>query len=465
MVGNRTWLCVPQEMPRSLEQVSFVDAERHLEEWIELDPSLLGDGFVVVGRQVAFHGGPADLVAIDSAGRWVVVEVKRASNHRQDVVQALDYASSLRNEPAEVLRSRLIAGLAGKPHEEAAQRLIDTVLTEEGPLPREVAVMVVGVGLHSGVSRVMEFLSDHGIDVRIASFIAHRTRDGVVVLARDIEEERPSETSGIILESGSLDAILDRADGYGCGAAFRRWISIAQQAGLHARAYKHSVMVTPPHHHNAYLAVGRPMASGRMRLNHGPEAFAQWFPWLTTTQVEAAMGPSFPGIGEVLGEEELTAYLDRFESFAPVVANPPSDYVDIHDRTADWSRDRFLSVFAQRPHERALVEQLLDAADLHGNVTFARAPLGQARLSFAAGAPPVLQVSGTSVLHGYWAMGDFPSRHPGWEPLKTILRSLDGVLPTGGAKGVPLSRIATDQVAAIVEAARMASESLAKDRE
>jgi len=95
VVGTSVWLCGHRDTPTRLEPISTISSEPQLEDWIEGDPDLLGDDYVVVGRQVTFDGGPADLIAIDPQGRWVVVEIKRSSNHRQDVAQALDYAASL----------------------------------------------------------------------------------------------------------------------------------------------------------------------------------------------------------------------------------------------------------------------------------------------------------------------------------------------------------------------------------
>ena len=113
-----------------MAEVPLVDTERLLEDWVELDPSILGDGYVVVGRQVNFDGGPADLIAVDPQGRWVLIEIKRASNHRQDVAQALDYASSLRKEPSDQLRARLTRALTGKPYQTEALERIATALAD-----------------------------------------------------------------------------------------------------------------------------------------------------------------------------------------------------------------------------------------------------------------------------------------------------------------------------------------------
>src|SRR5688500_4576466 len=69
--------------------------EKHLEDWIESDPSLLSDGLVIVGRQVQVEAGSVDLLGIDSDGRWVVVEIQKGLVRKAALAQAIQYAASI----------------------------------------------------------------------------------------------------------------------------------------------------------------------------------------------------------------------------------------------------------------------------------------------------------------------------------------------------------------------------------
>ena len=68
--------------------------EKDLEDLIEKNSTLLGDDLLVIGRQGEFRGvGILDLLCIDAAGKFVIVELKRDQTPREAVAQALHYAS------------------------------------------------------------------------------------------------------------------------------------------------------------------------------------------------------------------------------------------------------------------------------------------------------------------------------------------------------------------------------------
>jgi hypothetical protein len=102
-----------------------------------------------------------------------------------------------------------------------------------------------------------------------------------------------------------LEKLMQKARAMGCGDEFQRWVSMAESAGLYPRPYKHSVMLAPPQHHNSYLSVAKPLSGGRLRINHGPAEFAQWFPWVTIDDVERLLGPSERGMGRIYQGDAL----------------------------------------------------------------------------------------------------------------------------------------------------------------
>jgi len=73
---------------------SGLESEKKLEEVLNEDLSLLSPDLLLIGRQVATaHGKFIDLLAMNSDGNLVVIELKRHKTPREVVAQLLDYAS------------------------------------------------------------------------------------------------------------------------------------------------------------------------------------------------------------------------------------------------------------------------------------------------------------------------------------------------------------------------------------
>ena len=63
-----------QSMPKRVGR-SHIGLERHLEDWIANDVTLIAEGLTLVGRQITIDDGRLDLLAIDSQDRWLVIEI------------------------------------------------------------------------------------------------------------------------------------------------------------------------------------------------------------------------------------------------------------------------------------------------------------------------------------------------------------------------------------------------------
>jgi hypothetical protein len=455
MTRRLAWLCEPNETPIALEEVPFVDTERLLEDWVEQDPSILGDGYVVVGRQVNFEGGPADLVVIDPQGRWVIVEIKRARNHRQDVSQALDYASSLRKEPADQLRARLTKSLLGKPYREEALDRLATALADDADGPRDVALLLLGVGVQPGAERIREFLSDHGIDARIVSLGAHRDLEGRFVLWRD-EDDVAVVASPYEARSSeeAMESIRNHARDFGVLEQFDRWLDACQGAGLNARAYKHSVMITPPQHSNTYLMVGRPLKGGALRLNHGTARFPEWFPWISEDEAESILGVSERGPGKARTGVELDEYLTQIELFLDSFFPPPPGY-SMTESPARWTKDSFENALSGNTLEQRRVSIAIENAEHSGRIDYGAGAVGQAHLAFTPNGPQILQVSTGGRVRGMWSLGNMDKNSTCWAQLKKFFEPLGGHTSSGSAPSIPIQNFTDAQWQELLQVSRI----------
>ncbi|MCL1986297.1 MAG: endonuclease NucS [Betaproteobacteria bacterium] len=87
-------------------QLNTLNAESKLEEWIVADISLIAPDLLVIGQQVITPSGARiDILAMNSNGDLVVLELKRDKTPREVVAQILDYASWVRTlETQELVR-------------------------------------------------------------------------------------------------------------------------------------------------------------------------------------------------------------------------------------------------------------------------------------------------------------------------------------------------------------------------
>lgn len=224
-----------------------VDLERHLEDWIEQDPSLLQEGLVVVGRQVRVHSGPLDLLAIDPQGRWVVIEIKRATLDERAVMQVIDYAACLRDLSASEFR-QLIEPHAGRHHLD-----LDALLEERGvpdaldPERRELLLFVVGTGQTGSLERMVRFLSDpYGIPISVVRLQVFRLDDGRMLLVREVTEQEVPEDRNAGDVGEKIKTVLKLAEGYGTRDQLQQAIDLATRKGLPIHPWATSLMITPP---------------------------------------------------------------------------------------------------------------------------------------------------------------------------------------------------------------------------
>ena len=79
-----------------------MDYESDLQEIIATDLSIIDPGLMVIGREVATaFGQRVDILAIDSDGNLVVLELKRETTPREVVSQLLDYGHWVRGIKAD----------------------------------------------------------------------------------------------------------------------------------------------------------------------------------------------------------------------------------------------------------------------------------------------------------------------------------------------------------------------------
>ncbi len=302
----------PQQWePQRIER-SHIDLEKHLEDWIVNDASLIGPGLTLVGRQVTIDDGRLDLLAIDSQDRWVVIEVKPGILDSDALNQALYYASSLARLDMEEVWEKLKGGLHQFGDEEAPTARAKQLLDKEEEL--EIALLLVGAGVHPGLERMNSFLGRFGIPISVVSFEVFELDGGPKFLVREVIDEpvappRPKRRY-------TVEAIRSLAVKAGVGEQFDRFVRISEEAGLPVQAQQASVRIAPPADKRRFLMYATPRADpngGALGIWVAPENFAEWFPHICAEEATSALGNYDDG--DYLAGEELTNRLEQIERF------------------------------------------------------------------------------------------------------------------------------------------------------
>ena len=300
----------PQMQPRPVRR-SQIGLERDFEDWIANDPTLISEGLTVVGRQVSIDNGRLDLLAIDSSDRWVVIEIKPGVLDTGALTQALAYASSIARLDAGQISAKLEANLPasgdkGKRSAAVARQLDGE---EQAGGKREIAVLLVGVGVTLGLERMMEFLGGFGVPINTVSFAVFELEGGPKLLVRERIDERAEPPPPH--RKWTVEAIRRRAVHEGVEAQFDRFVRMSEDAGLAVQPHKISVRIAPQANRARFLMYARP-EDGGLVIQTGPKCFSEFFP-LAENEVLEGLGPD-TATGYLSGEA-LDERLDRIERF------------------------------------------------------------------------------------------------------------------------------------------------------
>lgn len=168
------------DTPKRLSAASL-PSEATLEEYLEKDPSLLGERLFVIGRQVRTpHGKVIDLLAMDGEGNLHVLELKRDKTPRDVVAQVLDYGSWV-----STLDRDAIIDLANDHLDEPFEAAYDAVFGGAPPdeLNSQIQLTIVATDLDPGSERIVTYLRTFGVPVN-AVFFSYLEDDGRRYLAR-----------------------------------------------------------------------------------------------------------------------------------------------------------------------------------------------------------------------------------------------------------------------------------------
>ena len=188
-----------------VKSTNRMETERSLEEVFVRNPDMLMSGLTLVGRQTPTDSGFLDLLGVDGDGRLVVFELKREMLTRDAVAQAIDYCSYL-DSLTETEFVDYIAEHSGKNEIDKIDDFASWYGDRQGkPLIdlRPTRMALVGLGADARAHRMVDFLTERGVDISLLTFHGYRYGDRTL-LARQVE--RDVETRGISSRPPRSDA-------------------------------------------------------------------------------------------------------------------------------------------------------------------------------------------------------------------------------------------------------------------
>ena len=213
--------------------------EKHLENWIQDDPTLLSPDIRWVCRQLHLPDRSIlDLLGLTKDGTWVIAELKAGSVDAGTVRQAFHYFIELamldNGQLVRLVRDHPIRDRDGNSAVDPSVGADLDVLAED-PEDRQRDYMLLAAGVGSGESAELaaEVLAEHmfNVPVRVVTFQCLRGQSGQRLLVRNVEEDERHRDAGAALSSaGDLE---ERARRFGV------WSELEQiRSGLLQRGYR-----------------------------------------------------------------------------------------------------------------------------------------------------------------------------------------------------------------------------------
>lgn len=163
--------------------------EESLEDWIVSDPNLLGERLLIIGRQVLIPdvGDRLDILALDSQGNSVVIELKRGKLKDPVDMQAIRYASYISKWGFEDFETQARKYL-GKPEEpefnfnERFETFCEEMGVDKVPdLNNEQRIIIVGAEVKEKLGSVALWLRQHSVDIKVIEVEVYREGETIFI--------------------------------------------------------------------------------------------------------------------------------------------------------------------------------------------------------------------------------------------------------------------------------------------
>jgi hypothetical protein len=154
--------------------------EKNIENWIADNPQLIfpNEEILTIGQSISGRT-MADVLALDTSGNLIIIEIKRDWSNRKTVGQLLEYAAKFRDVSYERLAEEV------KKYDKWEEgglydKFLDFADDEEFPrkdIGKKQRVMIVAPDSDSGLKRIIDWLKDYGVPVEFVPFHIYTDKD------------------------------------------------------------------------------------------------------------------------------------------------------------------------------------------------------------------------------------------------------------------------------------------------
>jgi hypothetical protein len=195
------------------EEFDYSNLEQRLESWIEKNPTILGEKLLIIDRQhLLSNRETIDLLAVDSEGKVVIVELKRGKPTREVIAQVLDYEASLSDYKEDELNEIATTYFEREKKEFENVREAHASIFEDKEVAfnESIRTFIVAPELDTTTEKIINYLSaKYKMDINGVTFKYYKDETGREFIIRNVvvsPEERHKRTVY------NLNYHLDKAD-------------------------------------------------------------------------------------------------------------------------------------------------------------------------------------------------------------------------------------------------------------
>ena len=162
-----------------LQKVQFspIEDEKKLENTIHKNIGILDPDLMIIGNQIQTSYGKAiDLLAVNSNGDLVVIELKKNKTPREVVAQTLDYASWIETLTYEQISAFFAENNNGAKFDQAFYEKYAIDLPES--LNETHHLIIVASELDNSTERIINYLSNYGVPINAVFFRYFKDNNG-----------------------------------------------------------------------------------------------------------------------------------------------------------------------------------------------------------------------------------------------------------------------------------------------